>query len=126
MRELMSKPKVGVHAAGDSYIANNSGQADKEKMKILSFVNDDICSAILDVSFQRLLKKEKLLTEAALSEGPLQLWSDDLEGKGDFSLYRSRLVRLKVEPISHCQLKLKLFCLLGSLSKSAEGNAYHL
>lgn len=94
MRELMSKPKVGVHAAGDSYIANNSGQADKEKMKILSFVNDDICSAILDVSFQRLLKKEKLLTEAALSEGPLQLWSDDLEGKGDFSLYRSRLLDL--------------------------------
>lgn len=83
MRDLMSKPKA---------VGSGLTQVDNEKRKILSFVNDDICSAILDISFQRLLKKEKVLPAMALSLGSLELWSDDIEGKGDFGQYRSKLV----------------------------------
>ncbi|XP_044483250.1 protein HASTY 1 [Mangifera indica] len=96
MRDLMSKPKA--LSSGDGSAANNtdsgSGQVDNEKRKILSFMNDDICSAILDISFQRMLKREKVLPEATLTLGPLELWSDDFEGKGDFGQYRSRLLEL--------------------------------
>ncbi|XP_059649388.1 protein HASTY 1 isoform X2 [Cornus florida] len=97
MRDIVSKPKIVAHAAGDSSANNlsaNSGHADNEKKKILTFVNDDICTAILDISFQRMLKKEKLSPRAALSVGLLELWSNDFEGKGDFGQYRSRLLEL--------------------------------
>lgn len=98
MRELVSKPKNPAQSTGDGLAVNNqesgAGQADNEKKKILSFLNDNICSTILDISFQRFLKKEKLLPEAARSLGPLELWSDDVEGKGDFGQYRSRLMEL--------------------------------
>ncbi|KAJ0014419.1 hypothetical protein Pint_20615 [Pistacia integerrima] len=94
MRDLMSKPKA--LSSGDGSAVNNtdssSGQVDNEKRKILSFVNDDVCSAILDISFQRMLKKEKVFPGTALTLGSLELWSDDFEGKGDFGQYRSRLV----------------------------------
>ncbi|XP_040942118.1 protein HASTY 1 isoform X3 [Gossypium hirsutum] len=95
LRDAMSKPKLSVHSSGDGLTATNVdstlAQVDEEKRKILSFLNDDICSTILDISFQRMLKKEKLMTETALSPGILELWSDDFEGKGDFGQYRSRL-----------------------------------
>ncbi|XVF31221.1 hypothetical protein REPUB_Repub16aG0127000 [Reevesia pubescens] len=98
MRDLMSKPKLSVHSSGDGSAAANvdstSVQVDNEKRKILSFLNDDICSTILDISFQRMLKKEKLITGTALSLGVLELWCDDFEGKGDFGQYRSRLFEL--------------------------------
>ncbi|MBA0816826.1 hypothetical protein Gohar_001447, partial [Gossypium harknessii] len=98
MRDLMSKPKLSVHSSGEGSAANNadsnSAQIDNEKRKILSFLNDDICSTILDISFQRMLKKERLITGKALSLGALELWSDDFEGKGDFGQYRSRLFEL--------------------------------
>ncbi|KAA8545010.1 hypothetical protein F0562_019773 [Nyssa sinensis] len=97
MRDLVSRPKIIAHAAGDSSMKNQSsasGQADNEKKRILTFVNDDICSTMLDISFQRMLKKEKLLHGTAFSVGVLELWSDDFEGKGDFSQYRSRLLEL--------------------------------
>lgn len=91
MRDLMSKTKVA-HSTGDGSTVNNadsgSGKVDSRKMRILSFLNDDISGAILDISFQRLVKREK----APGTQGPLELWSDDFEGKGDFSQYRSRLV----------------------------------
>ncbi|XWS64638.1 hypothetical protein CRYUN_Cryun05aG0020000 [Craigia yunnanensis] len=97
-RDLMSKPKLSVHSTGDGSAATNvdstSAQVDNEKRKILSFLNDDICSTILDISFQRMVKKEKLITGTALSLGDLELWSDDFEGKGDFGQYRSRLFEL--------------------------------
>ncbi|KAH9688447.1 protein HASTY 1 [Citrus sinensis] len=93
MRDLMSKTKVA-HSTGDGSTVNNadsgSGKVDSRKMRILSFLNDDICGAILDISFQRLVKREK----APGTQGPLELWSDDFEGKGDFSQYRSRLLEL--------------------------------
>ncbi|MBA0668005.1 hypothetical protein Goklo_000992 [Gossypium klotzschianum] len=98
LRDAMSKPKLSVHSSGDGLTAANVdstlAQVDEEKRKILSFLNDDICSTILDISFQRMLKKEKLMTETALSPGILELWSDDFEGKGDFGQYRSRLFEL--------------------------------
>ncbi|XP_059436048.1 protein HASTY 1-like [Corylus avellana] len=98
MRDLMSKPKVVAHSAGDSSAVNSlstgSGQADSEKRKILDFVNDDICSAILDISFQRMLKREKVLPGTEHTLGALELWSDDFEGRGDFGQYRWRLSEL--------------------------------
>ncbi|XVF42101.1 hypothetical protein PTKIN_Ptkin01aG0333100 [Pterospermum kingtungense] len=98
MRDLMSKPKLSVHLSGDGSVATNvdssSAQVDHQKTKILSFLNDEICSTILDISFQRLIKKEKLISGTALSLGVLELWSDDFEGKGDFGQYRSRLFEL--------------------------------
>lgn len=97
MRDLMSKPKGASHPAGDGSTNNNvdsSGQVNNEKRKILSYVNDDICSAILDISFQRMLKKEKVLPGMDLSLVPLELWSEGFEGKGDFGQYRSRLLEL--------------------------------
>ncbi|OVA15069.1 Exportin-1/Importin-beta-like [Macleaya cordata] len=97
MRESVSKPKVIPHAASENVVENSSGsgsgQADKEKKGIL-FVNEDICSAILDVSFLRLLKREKIPPGTTLSLGALELWSDEFDGKGDFSQYRSRLLDL--------------------------------
>ncbi|KAK6804860.1 hypothetical protein RDI58_002644 [Solanum bulbocastanum] len=94
MRDLLSKPKiVGSGENSATNLAVGSGQ-DTEKNKILAFVNDDICSSILDVSFQRLLKKEKINPGTSLSVGTLELWSDDFEGKGDFGQYRSRLLEL--------------------------------
>lgn len=95
MRDLMPKAKVA-HSAGDSSavhsLSTSYGQADNEKRKILNVVNDDIFSAILDISFQRMLKREKVHPGTAFSVGALELWSDDFEGKGDFGQYRSRLV----------------------------------
>ncbi|XP_010245372.1 PREDICTED: protein HASTY 1 isoform X2 [Nelumbo nucifera] len=98
MRDLLAKPKAAAQATGDGSAVSNlssaSGQADKEKKGILNFVNDDICSAILDVSFQRMLKREKVPPGTALSLGALELWSDEFDGKGEFSQYRSRLLEL--------------------------------
>ncbi|KAF3454376.1 hypothetical protein FNV43_RR04823 [Rhamnella rubrinervis] len=97
MRDLMSKPKI-VHSGGDGSavkaLGSGSVQVENEKRNILSFVNDDTCAAILDISFQRMLKKEKVLSGVALNLGSLELWSDDFEGKGDFGQYRSKLLEL--------------------------------
>ncbi|KAG5232568.1 protein HASTY [Salix suchowensis] len=90
MRDLMSKPKVTSHSADGSAFNSagfSSGQVDDEKRRTLSLVNDDICAVILDISFQRLVKKEKVFSGNSLSPGALEFWSDDFEGKGDFSQY---------------------------------------
>ncbi|KAF5952329.1 hypothetical protein HYC85_010273 [Camellia sinensis] len=97
MRDIASKPKNVAQAAADGSVNNltsGSGHGDNEKKKVLSFLSDDICSCILDISFQRMLKKEKVLPGSALSVGSLEFWSDDFEGKGDFSQYRSKLLEL--------------------------------
>ncbi|XP_039027828.1 protein HASTY 1-like isoform X2 [Hibiscus syriacus] len=98
MRDSMSKPKLSVHSSGDGSTATNAdftlAQVDDGKRKILTFLNDNICSTILDISFQRMLRKEKLVTGTTLSLGVLELWSDDFEDKGDFGSYRSRLLEL--------------------------------
>ncbi|KAI6692543.1 hypothetical protein NL676_020253 [Syzygium grande] len=72
MRDLMSKAKVPPNVGGET-----PGHC-----------------AILETSFLRLLKKEKALPETIVSLGTLELWSDDFEGKGEFSQYRSRLLEL--------------------------------
>lgn len=93
MRDLLFKSKTTVH--GDNSVGNistGSGHADNEKKKILAFVNDDICSVMLDICFRHMLKKEKVHPRSAILVGTLELWSDDFEGKGDFGQYRSRLV----------------------------------
>ncbi|CAL9003504.1 unnamed protein product [Prunus brigantina] len=89
MRDLMSKPKAVARSAGDG-----SDPVDTEKKKILSFLSDEICCAILDVSFQHMLKREKVLHGTSFALGPLELWSDDAEGKGNFGQYRSKLLEL--------------------------------
>ncbi|XP_056168223.1 protein HASTY 1 isoform X2 [Syzygium oleosum] len=98
MRDLMSKAKVPPNVGGETpatgSLGSSSGQVDKEKKRLLDYVNDDMCSAILETSFLRLLKKEKALPETIVSLGTLELWSDDFEGKGEFSQYRSRLLEL--------------------------------
>ncbi|KAL2345751.1 hypothetical protein Fmac_007036 [Flemingia macrophylla] len=96
MRDLMSKPKISAHAAADSSAVSSkgSGEVENARKKTLSFVSDDFCGAILDTSFLRMLKREKVLHETAVSLGALELWSDDFEGKGNFSQYRSRLLEL--------------------------------
>ncbi|RDX99328.1 Protein HASTY 1, partial [Mucuna pruriens] len=96
MRDLMSKPKISTHLAADSSAVSStgSGEVENAKKKTLSFVSDDLCGAILDTSFPRMLKREKILHETAISLGVLELWSDDFEGKGIFSQYRSRLLEL--------------------------------
>lgn len=96
MRDLMSKPKNSTLSAADSSAGSStgSGEVENAKKKTLCFVSDDFCDAILDTSFLRLLKREKILQETAISLGVLELWSDDFEGKGTFSQYRSRLLEL--------------------------------
>ncbi|XP_019423263.1 PREDICTED: protein HASTY 1 [Lupinus angustifolius] len=94
MRDLTSKSKISTHSAADSSAVSSSGSGEVEnaKKKALSFVNDDFCGAILDTSFLRMLKREKILPETALSLGVLELWSDKVEG--NFGQYRSRLLEL--------------------------------
>ncbi|XP_043816148.1 protein HASTY 1 isoform X2 [Manihot esculenta] len=127
MRDLMSKPKATMLSPGDGSSTNNvgcaSGQVDNEKTKILSLMNDDICSAILDITFQRMLKREKI--GASLSLGALELWSDDFEGKGDFSQYRFKLSELmkfvaSFKPlISSAKISERILSIISSLSISA-------
>ncbi|KAF5202078.1 Hasty-like protein [Thalictrum thalictroides] len=94
MRELAYKLKVTHPASG--VISDNSvpcsGHVDKDKQGVFGFLQDEVCSVILNVSFQRLIKREKVSPEAALSLGMLELWSDEFDGKGDFSQYRSKMV----------------------------------
>ncbi|KAI7734617.1 hypothetical protein M8C21_025412 [Ambrosia artemisiifolia] len=46
---------------------------------------------MLDISFPRMLKKEKVNPGNEFSGGSMELWSDDFEGRGDFGQYRSKL-----------------------------------
>lgn len=89
MRDLLPKPKATTYPSGEG---SSAGQVDSEKKRTLSLISDDISSALLDVSFQRMLKKEKVPPGIALSLGSVELWSDEFEGKGDFGPYRSKLV----------------------------------
>ncbi|KAL5996000.1 hypothetical protein ACLOJK_026073 [Asimina triloba] len=96
MRELTPKQKAVSQTVGDNSVVGSSisgqGQLDKDKKGVALLVNDDICGAILEVSFQRMLKKS--VQAVTTSAGALELWSEEFEGKGDFSQYRSRLLDL--------------------------------
>ncbi|KAL7157774.1 hypothetical protein ABFS83_02G099400 [Erythranthe nasuta] len=90
MRDLMAKSKSVL--ADDSNMG--TGHADNEKKKMLALITDDICSAILDTCFCRMLKKERVDSGMAPAAGALELWSDNFDGKVDFGQYRSRLLEL--------------------------------
>ncbi|KAL0425365.1 UNVERIFIED_CONTAM: protein HASTY 1 [Sesamum radiatum] len=90
MRDLMSKSKTALTDG----LNTSTGQADNEKRKMLALVTDEVCCAILDTSFQRMLMKEKVHPGTAPAVGTLELWSDDFDSKVDFSQYRSRLLEL--------------------------------
>ncbi|XP_071735484.1 protein HASTY 1 isoform X2 [Rutidosis leptorrhynchoides] len=94
LRDSLSKPKTLVGDGSVDNMASGSGQADNQKRKILPLMNDEICSVMLDTSFQRMIKKEKVNPGYELSAGTVELWSDDFEGKGDFGQYRSKLLEL--------------------------------
>ncbi|KAK1410770.1 hypothetical protein QVD17_37309 [Tagetes erecta] len=94
IRDLVMKPKTSAGDSSADNLASGSGQADNHKQKILPYVNDEICSVMLDVSFQRMLKKEKVNPGNESFGGALELWSDDFEGRGDFGQYRSKLLEL--------------------------------
>lgn len=84
IREPTSKQKTTAHVAG----ANN-----EEKKWVLTFINDDMCDIILNISLQRMLKKNATCGSMQ-STNALELWSDEFDGKGDFGQYRSRLLEL--------------------------------
>ncbi|XP_022143035.1 protein HASTY 1 [Momordica charantia] len=89
MRDFISKLKVTTNSSGDFSKPSYTGSS-----SALSFVTDDMCTVILDISFKRLLKKEKVSPAAAPLLGGLELWNDDFDGKGDFSQYRAKLLDL--------------------------------
>ena len=93
MRDVLSKSKtVALGENSIDSISSCSGETDSEKKKFLPFISDDIIGAILDMGFQRMLKKEKVHPQSGHLVGTLELWSDDFEDKGDFGIYRSRMV----------------------------------
>lgn len=86
-----AKAKSVAQSSGDnpssSSLANSlASPAEKYRKGTSAFITDEICSVILDISLQRMIKK------SSVSGDVLELWSDELEGKGEFSQYRSRLV----------------------------------
>ncbi|KAK1292067.1 Protein HASTY 1 [Acorus calamus] len=86
MRDGISKPKVSVQTIG-------SGPVEKERKGMSMHVSDDICAAMLDVSFQRMLRKN-IPSGTTMPVTELELWSDEFVNKCDFSQYRSRLLDL--------------------------------
>lgn len=73
-------------------LGSTSGPIDNEK-GVAVRISDDFCADILDVSFQRMLKKNPTVG-ATLSDSSLEIWTDDFASKGEFSQYRSRLLEL--------------------------------
>lgn len=69
-----------------------SGLLDKDKGVALR-ISDDFCANVIDVAFQRMLKKNPTVGEP-LSNSSLEIWTDDFASKGEFSQYRSRLLEL--------------------------------
>lgn len=106
----MSKPKSSSHSVADSSAVSGSG-SENAKKKTLSLVNDDFCGAMLDVSFPRMLKKEKILPGTALSLGALELWSDDFEDKAKFGQYRSRLVCMNIYKVTYYRHRINYYTL---------------
>ncbi|KAK1277319.1 Protein HASTY 1 [Acorus gramineus] len=89
MRDGIFKPKVSVQTIG-------SGPVEKERKGMSMHVSDDICAAMLDVSFQRMLRKN-IPSGTTMTVTELELWSDEFVNKCDFSQYRSRLALTLLE-----------------------------
>ncbi|KAI5001207.1 hypothetical protein ZWY2020_011166 [Hordeum vulgare] len=89
-----SKAKSVARVSGDTSHAGNLSSVgvsatEKEKKGVSLFITDEIYSTLLDVSFKRMLKKS-----ANSSSSLLELWNEELEGKSDFSNYRTKLLDL--------------------------------
>ncbi|XP_062210590.1 protein HASTY 1-like [Phragmites australis] len=89
-----SKAKSVARVSGDNSASVNSASAgdsstEKEKKGVSVFVTDEIYSTILDVSLKKMLKNSP-----NASSGLLEVWSEELEGKSDFSNYRTKLLDL--------------------------------
>ncbi|XP_062198734.1 protein HASTY 1-like isoform X2 [Phragmites australis] len=89
-----SKAKSVARVSGDNSATGNSASTgdcsmEKEKKGVSVFVTDEIYSTILDISFKKMLKNS-----ASASSGLVELWSEELEGKSDFSNYRTKLLDL--------------------------------
>ncbi|KAL6626193.1 hypothetical protein ACP70R_029919 [Stipagrostis hirtigluma subsp. patula] len=89
-----SKAKSVARVSGDNSAAGHStstgdSSTEKEKKGVSVFVTDEIYRTILDVSFKKMLKNS-----ASASSGLVELWSEELEGKSDFSNYRTKLLDL--------------------------------
>ncbi|KAL6884683.1 hypothetical protein ACP4OV_010619 [Aristida adscensionis] len=85
-----SKAKSVARVSGDNSVAGHSaatgdGSTEKEKKGVSIFVTDEIYSTLLDVSFKKMLKN---------SANASELFSEELEGKSDFSNYRTKLLDL--------------------------------
>ncbi|XP_073009177.1 protein HASTY 1 isoform X1 [Typha latifolia] len=96
LREPSAKAKSSAQISGDNSSVCNvgfGGPTEKEKKRVLASITDEIFSSILDISFQRMLKKNNT-TGPKTSGESFELWSNELEGKSDFSQYRSRLLEL--------------------------------
>ncbi|KAG8052320.1 hypothetical protein GUJ93_ZPchr0001g30468 [Zizania palustris] len=89
-----AKAKSVAHVSSDTPTSGNSASTggsstEKEKKGVSTLITDEIYSTILDVTFKRMLKRS-----TSASSGLLELWSEELEGKSDFSNYRAKLVCL--------------------------------
>ncbi|KAJ6831112.1 protein HASTY 1 [Iris pallida] len=97
MRESIPKQKATAQSTGNHTATSDMGfssvQAEREKKVVSSFINDEMFAVILDVSLQRMLKKVVTSGSMLLVEA-LELWSDEFDGKTDFSQYRCRLLEL--------------------------------
>ncbi|KAG6487021.1 protein HASTY 1-like [Zingiber officinale] len=96
MREPVSKGKSSGHSLGENFVGNlgiASKPSEKEKIIMSVLVNDDICAAILDISFLRMLKKNPSAGNLS-TQNDFELWDDEFDSKTDFSQYRSRLLEL--------------------------------
>ncbi|KAH9318681.1 hypothetical protein KI387_020450, partial [Taxus chinensis] len=99
LRESCSTLKTNEQAEGSGRsslvggASTTSGFVDKERKGVAIKISDDLCVIILDVAFQRMLKKNPSVGPA-LSNNSLEIWSDDFASKGEFSQYRGRLIEI--------------------------------
>ncbi|KAJ4797076.1 Protein HASTY 1 [Rhynchospora pubera] len=116
-----AKAKSVAQCSGDNTSSSSNSSvspAEKDRKGASAFITDEICSVILDISLQRMLKK------SAVSGEVLELWSDELEGKADFSQYRSRL--LDVIKLTSSQKPLIAATRVAQRMGTVLGNTSHL
>ncbi|KAJ3702056.1 hypothetical protein LUZ61_005761 [Rhynchospora tenuis] len=120
LREPAKAKSVAQSSGDNTSSSSNSSMSPVEKdwKGSSAFITDEICSVILDISLQRMLKK------SAVSGEVLELWSDELEGKADFSQYRSRL--LDVIKLTSSQKPLIAATLVAQRMGTVLGNTSHL
>ncbi|XP_057853443.2 protein HASTY 1 isoform X2 [Cryptomeria japonica] len=90
------KTNEQVEGSRSSLISGTNSTAvfiDKEKKGMTIRISDDFCGIILDVAFQRMLKKNPTIG-LTLSNNSLEIWSDDFASKSDFGQYRGKLIEL--------------------------------